>query len=69
MDRSARQAWLKDLAAEDRRRREAAEPELERKEAFLNAARRRLAASEAAIADIEVAIEDARRDADEPDSG
>ena len=63
MDRAAYQAWLKTLAAEDRRRRKAAEPELERKEEALDAARRRLAASEEAIADLEAALQDAGREA------
>ena len=69
MNHAAHQAWLRDLAAEDRRFRGAAEPELERKEALLKGARRKLAVSEAAIADIEVALENARQETDEPESG
>ena len=69
MDRAAHQAWLKGLAEEDRRRRAAAEPELARKEARLRAERERLASAQAAIAHIEAELEEARREADDPDAG
>ena len=60
---------MKELAAEDLRRRDAAEPELQRKEAALATARSRLAEGEAALADLEMALEEAGREADEPESG
>ena len=69
VDRAAHQAWLKELAAEDRLRRHAAEPELQRKEAALAMARGRLAETEVALAELELALEEASREADEPRSG
>ena len=69
MDRAAHQAWLKKLATEERRRRDAAEPELQRKEAALSSARARLAETEAALADLELALEEAGREADETENG
>ena len=68
MDRTAYQAWLKKLVAEDRRRRDAAEPQLQRREAALTTARNRLADTKAAIAELEIALE-AGREADGPESG
>ena len=65
MDRKEHQAWLAQLAAEDRCRRALAEPEIARKEALLRQAQARLDATHAAIAETQAALDDARRDADE----
>ena len=69
MNRTEREAWLRQLAAEDRRRRAEAEPEIARKEAQLRDAQARLEATRAATAETEAELEQARRDADEPDVG
>ena len=65
MNREEHKAWLAQLAAEDRRRRALAEPEIARKEALLKQAQAKLAATQAAIADTRAALDQARRDADD----
>jgi hypothetical protein len=65
MDREEHRAWLAQLAAEDRRRRALAEPEIARKEALLKQAQAKLAATHAAIADTRAALDQARREADD----
>ncbi len=69
MDRAEHQAWLKELAAQDRWRRDTAEPELQRREVALTTARSRLADTEAAIADLENALEETCQEAVDPDGG
>ena len=69
MDRKEHQAWLAQLAAEDRRKRALAEPEIARKEALLRQAQARLDTTHAAIAETQAALDDARRDAEDGGAG
>ena len=67
MDRDQHQAWLAELAAEDRQRRAIAVPELARKEAALREARASLANSEAVIRELEAELYVERQPSDGPD--
>lgn len=64
VDRDQHQGWLRELAAEDQRRRRQAEPELARGEAALRAERRKLEAVRARIESLEADLEAARQEAD-----
>lgn len=66
MDRDAQKAWLKELSAENLRRRAQAEPELTRKEAALRAASAELASRQVAVRELEAELETERQEADEP---
>jgi hypothetical protein len=57
MDRDQHRAWLADLAAEDHRKRQEAEPELARKEAALREAREHLARSQEAARNLETELD------------
>lgn len=58
---------MAELAAEDLRRRKQAESELARKEAALRSERAKLEHSEAAVRELEAAVDEARRRALDPD--
>ena len=64
MDRDEHRAWLKALTAENLRLRALAQPELARKDAELRTERLKLAASEAALHELETKL-DAERQATE----
>ena len=68
MDRDHHTAWLAELAAEDRRRRKQAAPELAQKEAALRAARVKLESSRAAVQELEAELEAEGHQTDPPDA-
>jgi hypothetical protein len=69
MNRTEHQAWLAQLAAEDRRRRALAEPELRRKEALLRAAEAKLEATKGALQEAQAELEQARPETDDEPLG